>query len=667
MSRVESQEELKQVVRVLLPLPLNEAYDYKAPVDVNVGDIVTVSFGQRHLEGVVWAQSPSPHDKPLKEISHQWPMQLPEVSRRFIEWVSRYTMSERGRILKMALSVPDVFTEKKRPRRSLSSISDAYDYSPPLLNEDQEKAAEHLKEKIKTHGFSVVVLDGVTGSGKTEVYFEAIAETIAQGLQVLILLPEIALSPQWLSRFQGRFGQEPLVWHSNRTLAQRRLIWQRILENKPIVVVGARSALFLPFQNLGLIIVDEEHEHSYKQEEGVIYHARDMAVVRGSLGKIPVILASATPSLETIENYNSGRYEWVTLPCRHGRAQLPSIEALDLRVEGVKPQKGRWLSPFLMDEINKTLSRGEQVLLFLNRRGYAPITLCGACGYRLMCPQCSTALVEHRRLGALRCHQCGYGMPIPCHCPHCQEKESLVPCGPGVERVFEEIQACIPTARTELMSSDVLETADHLRDSLERIHARQVDIIVGTQIMAKGHHFPYLTLVGVVDADIGLYGGDLRAGEKTYQLLHQVAGRAGREEKKGRVLLQTYQPDHPVMQAIITQDRETFLQLERDNRSILEMPPFGRLIAIIMSGLRENEVRTVAQHLSQALNQVKDIEIFGPIPAPIAVIRRRYRWRLLLKGTKEKPLQAQLTSALNKIRIPRSVRIQIDVDPYSFL
>ena len=537
--------------------------------------------------------------------------------------------------------------------------------SGPVLSPDQTTAARRLVDNVAKGGFGVTVLDGVTGSGKTETYFAALAAALAAGKQVLVLLPEIALGAQWLQRFRARFGVLPAQWHSDIGAAERRDTWRAVAASRARVVVGARSALFLPFPELGLIIVDEEHDPSYKQEDGVIYQARDMAVLRAAIAQIPIVLVSATPSLETVVNVARGRYERVALPRRHAAAELPTVRLVDMRGERIEP--GRFLAPPLVAELASTFAAGEQALLFLNRRGYAPLTLCRACGHRFQCPSCTAWLVEHRFTGRLLCHHCGHAEAVPPCCPECLAAGALVPCGPGVERLLEEVTARFPAARSALMVSDLLQGPRAAAELAEAMTARRYDVLIGTQIVAKGHHFPMLTLVGVVDADLGLTGGDLRAAERTYQLLHQVGGRAGRAEHKGRVLIQTWMPDQPVMKALAAADRDRFLEAEAAARRHAGLPPFGRLAALIVSAGEADSVDFAARALARAAPQLPGVAMLGPAPAPLAVLRGRHRRRFLVKAGREVHLQAVLRDWLARVRVHGSVRVQVDIDPYSFL
>src|SRR5579875_139526 len=713
-----------------LPLAGAYDYEVPDRLEVAPGDFVRVPLGRRELAGVVWgaASSEIPQHR-LKPILARFDMPgLCEVQRRFIDWVAHYTLTPPGAVLKMAMSVPQAL-EPRRPqraysradvelaetlrltaarRRVLALLVDSpprtlpdlareagvspgvvkdlaaagvlvpTELSPPdavtqpdvmrpgvALSLDPRVAADALVTKVKQGGFGVTLLDGVTGSGKTEVYFEAIAATLAAGRQALVLLPEIALTAQWLQRFRARFGTAPAEWHSDLGSGQRRSTWRAVAEGRLSIVVGARSALFLPFPRLGLIVVDEEHDASYKQEDGAIYQARDMAVVRARLGGHPIILASATPSLETVENVRQGRYDVLHLPDRHGGAVLPEVKIIDMRRD--PPPRQSWLSPPLRAALADTLAAKEQAALFLNRRGYAPLTLCRACGHRLQCPKCTAWLVEHRQAKRLQCHHCGYATALPSHCPACEADGSLAACGPGVERLAEEVAIAFPSARVAVAASDTLAGPQAVAALIERVAAHEIDILIGTQVIAKGHHFPLLTLVGIVDADLGLSGGDLRAAERTYQLLAQVAGRAGRATRVGRVYLQTYQPEHPVMRALVSGERDRFLEAEAQERRRAGMPPFGRLAALILSGPDEAAVERAGQDLGRKAPRMAGVEVFGPAPAPLARIRGRFRHRLLLKAERRINLQTMLNQWLDQVSLPAGVRLQVDVDPYSFL
>ncbi|MBI4030410.1 MAG: primosomal protein N' [Proteobacteria bacterium] len=535
----------------------------------------------------------------------------------------------------------------------------------PSLSEVQGRAARKITDYIRSGGYHAALLDGVTGAGKTEVYFEGVAEAVKAGRQVLILLPEIALSNAFLERFKNRFGCAPALWHSALSPNQRRNAWRGVAAGETKVVVGARSALFLPFADLGLIIVDEEHDPAYKQEDGVIYNARDMAVVRAHLGKIPIVLVSATPSLETMANIWAGRYEHLQLPDRHGAARLPDMHVIDMKKD--KPERQHFIAPPLKEAIAANLAAGEQSLLFLNRRGYAPLTICRACGHRIECPRCTAWLVEHKKSSRLHCHHCGFSQAFPKACPSCGDQDSLAACGPGVERILEEVKEYFPQARIVVLASDTAGSQEDLRKVLNDIREHKYDIIIGTQIIAKGHHFPRLTLVGVIDADLGLGGGDLRAAERTFQLLHQVAGRAGREELPGHVYLQTFVPGNKVMQALAGHDRDAFLEIEAAERQAAQMPPFSRLAGIVVSGKDERAVMDIAAALGKCAPQGEGLLTLGPAEAPFYRLRGNYRRRLLVRADKKIDLQKVIDGWLAQIKIPSAIRIYTDIDPQSFL
>ena len=532
------------------------------------------------------------------------------------------------------------------------------------LTVEQAAAAKTLADAVAEQEYTAFLLDGVTGSGKTEVYFEAVAEALKSGRQALILLPEIALSQAFEARCHERFGFRPHLWHSGLGDSRRRAVWREAIRGTPMVVAGARSALFLPFRNPGVVVVDEEHELSYRQQDGVRYHARDMAVLRARLSRIPVILSSATPSLESLVNVEQGKYQHIRLFSRFGSAGMPDIKLIDL---GKTPaERRRWLSPPLVDAIGKALEKKEQVLLFLNRRGYAPMSLCLSCRERIVCPNCSAWLVTHKSAGELRCHHCGHNSRFPSVCPSCQTEGMIMPCGPGVERLSEEVELRFPDARQGIFSSDAITTPALAEQFFNAVYNDEIDIIIGTQMVAKGHHFPDLTLVGVVDADLGLGGADLRGGELSWQLLTQVAGRAGRESRPGQVLLQTAMPEATVLQSLIHDDRESFIAAEKAARSEASMPPYGRLAAVILSGREEARLMMMAKQMANDWPHFEGVTLLGPAPAPLRLLRRNYRVRFLLKSSREVNLQRVISSWLDRITIPSAINCQIDIDPVSF-
>jgi primosomal protein N' (replication factor Y) (superfamily II helicase) len=726
----------KRVVDVLVPVALDRAYSYRVPDGLALapGDIVSVPLGAREATGVVWTENPKPDirlDNRLKDIDQklEFPPLKPEL-RTFVDWVANYTVNSRGMVLRMCLRMGEHLGEERERvgvrlagaapqrmtparQRVLALLADGMlrgkseaaresgvsagvidglidegtlqtvvlppepvaeqpdpDFAQPEFSAAQRAATDALKATVAKGGYTVTLLDGVTGSGKTEVYFEAVADTIRSGKQSLILMPEIALTAQFLDRFTARFGTRPAEWHSELTPRRRARSWAAVAKGEASVVVGARSALFLPYADLGLIVVDEEHDPAYKQEDGVHYHARDMAVVRGHIAKIPIVLSSATPSVESEANARRGRYQRLALPERFGGQRLPSIEAIDLRA--ASPPRGRFISPVLAGEVKTALERREQALLFLNRRGYAPLTLCRACGFRFSCPNCAAWLVDHRFRKQLVCHHCGFAMPHPANCPKCSAQDSFVACGPGVERLEEEVHELFPEARVLVLSSDLVATVERMREEFAEIAEGRFDVIIGTQLVAKGHNFPMLNLVGVVDGDLGLSNGDPRAAERTFQLLHQVVGRAGRDAGIGRGFLQTHQPDHPVMRALIAQDREAFYDAEIELREKTHYPPFGRLASIVVSGADKHETMAYARELARAApineNAKDGVRMLGPAEAPLALIRGRHRMRLLLKAARNYDLSAYLRRLLAKAPKRRgTIKLDIDVDPQSFL
>jgi primosomal protein N' (replication factor Y) len=645
-----------QNYKILLPKNFDEPFDYFSELSLEIGDFVSVPFRSSEEIGVVWGNEKAEIDSAkIKKVISKLP--IPPLTQKFIkflEWVAEYNMAPLGNILRMALSVKFTSKPTKIPEQKIN-------YIHTELFAAQQAAADTLRKKT-INKFSANVLDGVTGSGKTEVYFEAIDEALSKGKQVLVLLPEIGLSHQWLLRFQQRFGIEPGIWHSDRTPKQRREVWLGVAENKCRLVVGARSALFLPFQNLGLIIVDEEHDGSYKQEEGVIYHGRDMAVMRASIEHIPVVLVSATPSIETVQNIREDKYELIHLPERYGGAVLPKIEIIDMKREKLRPD--HFIANKLRELLAENIQNKQQSILFLNRRGYAPLTLCRACGHRIQCPHCSAWLVLHKSGNRMQCHHCGFQSAVPKDCPSCHEKDKLHACGPGVERLYEEVLEYFPDAKVEIMASDSPKAAEEI---VQRMINHDIDILIGTQMIAKGHHFPKLQLVGIVDADLGLEGGDLRAMERSYQILHQVAGRAGREQEEGRVIIQTYNPQNLVMQALINGERDEFVENELLARRRFEMPPFGRLATIMVSGKDEREVKKYITALSLNAPKSQDIHLLGPAPAPMSFLRGQWRYRLILRSGKKFQMQKFIKAVLANTPAPRQLKVKIDIDPFSFV
>jgi primosomal protein N' (replication factor Y) len=720
------------VVDVLVPVALDQTYSYRVPdgLKLAAGDLVRVPLGTRTTTGVIWSAQveirSGLHNR-IREVEEK--LELPPLNaelRSFVDWVSDYTLAPRGMVLRMALRMgehlgrprdrigvrlaappparitaarrrvlallADGLAQAKREVAHAAGVSPAVidglidegtlealvlprepvappanpEFSIPDFAPAQADAAGELRGLIAKGGFSVTLLDGVTGSGKTQVYFEAVAELLRSKRQALVLLPEIALTTQFLDRFTARFGVHPAQWHSALTPRRRERTWSAVASGEASVVVGARSALFLPFADLGLIVVDEEHDGGYKQEDGAHYHARDMAVVRARGAAIPIVLASATPSIETEVNVRRGRYRRLHLPQRFGGQHLPAVETIDLRAEG--PPRGRFIAPRLAEAVQTRIEHGEQALLFLNRRGYAPLTLCRQCGFRLGCPNCDAWLVEHRFKRKLVCHHCAFSMPVPAQCLRCQASDSLVAVGPGVERVHEETCALFPDRRILVLSSDLVDSVERLREELDEVAAGLFDIIIGTQLIAKGHHFPKLNLVGVIDADLGLANGDPRAAERTFQLLHQVVGRAGREDRPGIGYLQTHQPEHPVMRALVAADRDAFYTSEIELRSRSRYPPFGRLATLLISAGERPVVQDYARRLVAAAPACRQVRILGPAEPPLAVMRGRYRLRVLIKSPRGFDLSAYLRNWVAAApKRKGSLKLEIDVDPQSFL
>ncbi|MCL6283869.1 primosomal protein N' [Ruegeria sp. 2012CJ41-6] len=719
------------LVAVLTAQPLDRLLDYKAPEGgCFQGAFVEVPLGPRKVLGVVWGPGRGDYDRSkirsVIRVLDVAPMRAEMQS--FLGRAADYTLTPMSAMLRLATRAPGLgdppsmrkiyrlgettpdrmteartrvldvlrdygglaFTLKELAEmagvttsvvKGLAKLGAVREEDSPrdlpfphldpdlpgkALTEDQRAGADALRVAIRKGGYGTTLLKGVTGSGKTEVYLEAVAEALRLGRQALVLLPEIALTAEFLTRVEARFGARPAEWHSGATLTERRRIWRMVGQGDAQLVVGARSALFLPFQNLGLIIVDEEHDTSYKQEDGVLYNARDMAVLRASICGARVVLASATPSLESWANAEAGKYDRLELTARFGAAVLPEMRAIDMRAE--KMPGASWISPSLRRAVVNRLEKGEQSLLFINRRGYAPVTLCRACGQQIGCDHCDARMVEHRFLKRLMCHQCGETKPIPETCPSCQAEDRLAPVGPGIERLAEEAEAAFPDAKIAVLSSDMFGSARALKAKIVEIAEGDTDIVIGTQLVAKGHNFPNLTLVGVIDADLGLQGSDLRAAERTFQLMRQVAGRAGRAERPGTALLQSFQPEHPVIRAILSGDETGFWKAEAAERQAAGVPPFGRMAGIVLSGSDAGQVFDLGNAMARNDMAIRQIgaQVFGPAPAPIARIRGRHRVRLLVKAPKGAALQEAISGWIAPLRLKGDLRLSVDIDPQSF-
>ncbi|MFT6083462.1 MAG: primosomal protein N' (replication factor Y) [Alphaproteobacteria bacterium] len=744
-TKIEKTAPMAQIAQVIVPLPVFDFLDYKVPDDgqaYQVGDYVKISIGSRFETGIITAFKSESAFKKLKFITDKYP--IPPLSPsmiNFMQKVSHYTLSPIGDILKAVLrgciiNQKNLTTDyiifnsmnygKSTPKRQqiiefLQDYPQGYEasmlrksYSVPIIREMVKNNQLTLIQKEKNHAFQVpnihhyqtqlgleqqaaltefkehycadnfvpFLLDGVTGSGKTELYLEAIAhiwaenpaeqpeqpeqpEQQGQKGQILILIPEIGLLEQSIKRFEKRFGVRPAIWHSQMTGQGRTLIRQGVIDGSIKCVIGARSGLFLPFKNLTMIIVDEEHDTSYKQEEGFRYHARDMSVMRAQIEKITIMLASATPSMESYVNAEMGRYHKLVLRHRFGNAILPNVHLVDLKQNA--PPKGKWISPILQKAIMQAAFDGEQSLLFLNRRGYAPLMLCQGCGFRIECPFCSAWVVYHRQFEFLKCHQCGQTSNLPKQCNSCGATDKLTPCGPGVERLHEEVEVLFPHLKSVILSSDYQDNPEKLKDLLQQVYDGDIHILIGTQMIAKGHHFPHLTCVGIIDADLGLKGGDFRAFERSFQMLEQVSGRAGRMHKQGNVYVQTYNPSHPVMTALANHDRDSFLEYEANNRLEAEYPPFGRMAALILSCETEKKLIDYLRFMVKNIPDNDEITVFGPAPAPIFLLRGRYRYRFLIKTSRRILPQSYIRHWLSQFSMPNDIRLHIDIDPINFL
>ena len=720
------------LISVLTTQPLDRALDYKAPEGgVFQGAFVEVPLGPRKVLGVVWGAGEGGYDlskvRGVIRVLDAVPMRQEMV--QFLTKAADYTLTPMSAMLRLAtrspglgdppsmrviyrrgsVEAPDRWTSAREKvvavldefgglaftlgeLAEMAGVSTsvvkglvkqgvvAEEASPRdlpyprldpgetsvALTDEQQVATDALVAGVRSGAYGTTLLKGVTGSGKTEVYLEAVAACLAEGRQALVLLPEIALTAEFLHRVEDRFGARPVEWHSGVTMTERRRAWKMVAEGSAQFVVGARSALFLPVLDLGLIVVDEEHDTSYKQEDGVLYNARDMAVLRASICKAQVVLASATPSLESWANADAGKYQRLTLTSRFGAAVMPEMRAIDMRAEDLP--SNRWISESLAGSVRKRLEAGEQSLLFLNRRGYAPVTICRACGHQVGCDHCDARMVEHRFQKRLMCHQCGETKPMPEKCPSCEAEGRMAPVGPGVERLGEEVAALFPDAETVVLSSDLYGSARALKAQIEAIGEGAADIIIGTQLVAKGHNFPHLTLVGVIDADLGLQGSDLRAAERTFQLMRQVAGRAGRAEKPGVALMQTFQPEHPVIRATLSGDEEDFWRAEAEERRAAGVPPYGRMAGIVLSSPDLQDVFDVGKALAARTEPLRRIgaQVYGPAAAPIARIRGRHRVRLLVKAGKGVALQAAISAWVGQIKYPANLRLSVDIDPQSF-
>ena len=663
----------KKIIIILLHLPFNHTFQYFCNVNerIDIGDFVTVPFKNKEIVGCVWENKNKSNKKlPQNKIRFiekklNFPA-LTKQNREFINWVSNYTMNNLGEILKLCLSVKAIFKKKKEIEELEENFINLKS-NKTLLTEEQLNAKKFIIEKINDKKFSTVVIDGVAGSGKTEVYFEAINKCLKDKKQILVLLPEISMTMQWFDRFKKKFKVNPLLWHSDIKLSKKIKIWNSIIKGNINIIVGARSALFLPFKNLGLIVVDEEHDQSFKQEEGTIYNARDMSVVRANISNIPIILCSATLSIETKLNILEKKYEVVKLKNRFGNAGFPEIKIVDLNE--FPPEKGMWLSKEVYHALKKTIESGNQALFFLNRRGFAPYVFCNSCQKKMSCPNCDVGLVFHKNTNSLMCHHCGYKGSFESHKKICKEKKNETDFflyGPGVERIYEEIKNFNKSLKIEILTSDIMKKKGIGESILRKFEKEEINVIIGTQILSKGHHFPKLTLVVIVDADFGFMGGDLRAAEKTFQLLTQVSGRSGRSQLSGKVLIQSTMPDNIILKNIKKFDLNGFFLEELNTRKDSGLPPFKKLCSLMLVSRNEKKLNNFCKKMKENINLSSDFEVLGPAPPFISFIRGKYRKRFLVRCSKNKNIQSFINSWLKKFKIPFDLKVSIDIDPYNF-
>jgi len=712
---------------VLLPINIDRPFTYSSEEKLDIGTIVKVSFGKRELYGVVW-EADKIEKKPdnikiksiIEVVGEGKDYILPKDMVYFIKWISDYYLMPLGLVLKASLK-QQFFQKKSRAsyvlkinpkhqakitekqkivleefkqnkiidKRSLitktgisnSIISrmikneilieeEAHENITKInldtkieLNSDQLKASRALVKSTKNN--EVVLLDGITGSGKTEVYLSAVNEILHQGDQVLILLPEITLTHDFVHNLKKRYKYQIAEWNSSLTENQRRNIWFGVLNKEIKLIIGARSSLFLPFKKLGLIIVDEEHDQSYKQEDGIIYNARDMAILKSKQLNIACILSTATPSVESYDNVLQNKFQRTSLKNRFHGTQLPSIKFIDMRK--ADKIKESFLPVEIVEDIKANYERGEQSLLFLNRRGYSPLSICSKCGVRVDCPNCDTWLVLHKNNSQYICHKCGHTEDTNKECKSCHSQNTIVPSGRGIERVDEEIARIFPEIKRMIFSSDYLNNPTDILSALEKIKNNEIGLIIGTQLVSKGYNFPNLTYVGVLDGDFGLELSDIRSAERTYQILNQVAGRAGRMKEDSVVKILTHMPEHPIIQSITNNQKEDFYNTELAIRKSAGMPPFSRLASIIISSSDKVLLLDYVRRLDKLKNTPKNIDVFGPIEAPLSKLRKKYRMRFLIRSPKNSHIQFYIERWLKTLKINPKIRVVVDVDPYNFL
>ena len=650
-------------IPVLFPKIFDYPFTYKSEISetLNSGDFVKAPFGSSEITGVVWPYEQKTEKKfKIKKISKKINVKNLNPSMiEFISWFSKYNLVPLGMSLKMCLLNKDVVEKDFNKEFGKFKIKKNKNFF--LLNTEQKRSLTFMRSI--GDNYNVTVLEGVAGSGKTLVYFERVKDLINKGFQALILLPEIALTNQFSRRFQEFFGAEPAIWHSGTTKKNKSIIWKGITEGKIKIVIGARSSLFLPFKNLGIIVVDEEHDVSYKQDEGVSYNARDMAITRASLENIPINLVTSIPSIETYNNIVNKKYHITKLEKRYREASLPNIEIINLHSEVLN--KGSWIANKTISKVDQYLDKGDQVLFFLNRRGYAPFVICKKCGYKFECPNCAVNLNFHKKFNKLLCHYCGHKSSLSRVCKD-NKKCDLLFCGPGVERIFSELEKIYPNKKIEIFSSDTLKKNKITNTLLKKVEKKKIDILVGTQLLSKGFHFPKLNCIVVVDCDFSSHGYDLRSAEKNIQLYHQLAGRAGRESNTSTIYFQTYTPDDEVLLNISKNDPHAFLQKELLLRKEKKLPPFYRLISLIISGKNERLIMKFAISVKSKLPKINEVNVLGPVLAPITKLKKKYRCRILIRYPKNLFIQKYLSKSLNKIKIASGIKLEVDVDPINF-
>ena len=652
---------------VLVAYQLDQEFTYSFTEDqiINIGSIVLVPFRNKNYLGVVRDTSDKTNFdlKKIKLIVDVSSYSLSKKMIKFLEWIASYNLIPKGMVLKMILPKSEAYFDKENEYENNENILTPNDLK---LNDTQTKAREKIEDIISHNEYSTILLDGMPGSGKTEVYFDLIEKNILDKKQSLILFPEVSLTNDFIKRIEKRFGYLPDIWHSKITPSKKKKIIHKIISGRSQILIGTRSALFLPYKNLGILVVDEEHDPSYKQEEKGIYSARDMAVVRASIEKFTLILVSATPSLETIYNIDQKKYFHVKLKNKFSITPEPKITVIDMKKSKLK--KNNWVSDELKKTIQKKLSMDQQSLLFINKRGYAPMIICKSCGHKFTCKNCSSYLVEHLKDKKLLCHHCGYKLgSFQIKCQSCNnEDESFVDFGAGIEKIYNEIARDFPTAKICLFSSDHIKSSEDLNEKVEKIYNNKFDIIIGTQLITKGYHFPFLTCVGVVDADMTLRGGDLRASEKTYQMLYQVAGRAGRGDIPGEVYLQSYFPENETIKDLTNMDREKFYKKELNIRMRANLPPISKMAAIIVSGRNISDVQQACLKLSKSTPKIDNVDFYGPAPAPLSRLKGKHRLRFLIHEKKGRKIQKIILHWLSKVPQTPGVTITTDIDPQNF-